>query len=50
MNNEKELDKDSTYSKMELAQKEENRIVKRDVEFYNLAVIIAVGCRVSSKK
>ena len=34
--NEKELDKNSTYSKMELVQKEENRSVKRNVEFYNL--------------
>ena len=33
--NEKELDKDSTYSKMELVQKEGNRSVKRNVEFYN---------------
>ena len=32
--NEKELDKDSTYSKMELVQKEGNRQVKRNVEYY----------------
>ena len=38
--NEKELDKDSTYSKMELVQKEGNRSVKRNVEFYNLDAII----------
>ena len=37
--NEKELDKDSTYSKMELVQKEGNRRVKRQVEFYNLDAI-----------
>ena len=41
--NEKELDKDSTYSKMELVQKEGNRQVKRNVEFYNLDAIISVG-------
>jgi hypothetical protein len=46
--NEKELDKNSTYSKMELVQKECSRIVKRNVEFYNLDAIISVGYRVNS--
>ena len=46
--NEKELDKDSTYSKMELVQKEGHRSVKRNVEFYNLDAIISVGYRVNS--
>lgn len=46
--NEKELEKDSTYSKMELVQKEGNRNVKRNVEFYNLDAIISVGYRVNS--
>ena len=46
--NEKELDKDSTYSKMELVQKEGNRSVKRNMEFYNLDAIISVGYRVNS--
>ena len=46
--NEKELDKDSTYSKMELVQREGNRQVKRQVEFYNLDAIISVGYRVNS--
>lgn len=46
--NEKELDKNSTYSKMELVQKEGNRNVKRNVEFYNLDAIISVGYRVNS--
>ena len=46
--NEKELDKVSTYYKMELVQKEENRQVKRNVEFYNLDAIISVGYRVNS--
>ena len=48
--NENELDKESTYSKMELVQKEGTRNVKRNVEFYNLDAIIAVGYRVNSKK
>ena len=48
--NEKELDKDSTYSKMELVQKEGHRSVKRNVEFYNLDAIISVGYRVNSEK
>ena len=38
--NEKELYKDSTYSKMELVQKEGTSNVKRNVEFYNLDAII----------
>lgn len=46
--NEKELDKDLTYSKMELVQKEGNRSVKRNVEFYNLDAIILAGYRVNS--
>lgn len=47
--NEEELRKDLTYSKMELVQKEGKRQVKRNVEFYNLDAIIAVGYRVNSK-
>ena len=46
--NERELDKNSTYSKMELVQKEGTRNVKRNVEFYNLDAIISVGYRVNS--
>ncbi len=46
--NESELDKDSTYSKMKLIQKDGNRNVKRNVEFYNLDAIISVGYRVNS--
>lgn len=46
--NEQELDKNSTYSKMELVQKEGTRNVKRNVEFYNLDAIISVGYRVNS--
>lgn len=48
--NENELDKDSTYSKMELVQKEGNRNVKRKVEFYSLDAIISVGYRVNSRR
>ena len=33
---------------MELVQKEENRSVKRNVEFYNLDAIISAGYRVNS--
>lgn len=46
--NEQELDKNSTYSKMELVQKEGKRNVKRNVEFYNLDAIISVGYRINS--
>lgn len=46
---EEELIKEVTYSKMELVQKEGNRNVTRNVEFYNLDAIIAVGYRVNSK-
>ncbi len=47
---EMELDKSSTYSKMELIQKEGNRNVKRKVEFYSLDAIISVGYRVNSRR
>jgi len=48
--NENELDKSSTYSKMELVQKEGNRNVKRNIEFYSLDAIISVGYRVNSRR
>ena len=44
-----ELDS-STISKMEIVQKEGDREVKRDVIYYNLDMIIAVGYRISSKE
>ena len=47
---EEELNKVSTISKMEIVRKEGNRNVKRELEFYNLDAIIAVGYRVNSKK
>jgi hypothetical protein len=47
---EEELDRNSTVSKMEIVQSEGKRKVKRNVDFYNLDAIIAVGYRVNSKK
>lgn len=35
---------------METVQNEGGRDIKRDIEFYNLDAIIAVGYRVNSKK
>ena len=48
--NDKELDVDSTTEKFSVVRKEGNRNVKRELEFYNLDAIIAVGYRVNSKK
>jgi len=45
-----ELDENSTCRKFRLVQKEGNREIKRDVDFYNLDVIISVGYRVNSKR
>lgn len=45
-----EIDKSSTVAKNATVQKEAGRVVKREIEFYNLDVIIAVGYRVNSKK
>src|SRR5690606_22161313 len=45
-----ELDKKSTVAKNATVQKEGKRIVTRDIEFFNLDVIISVGYRVNSKK
>ena len=44
----KELDHDSTTRKNRVVQNEGGRDVAREVEFYNLDVIIAVGYRVNS--
>jgi hypothetical protein len=41
---------EATISKMEIVQKEGNREVKRNIDFYNLDMIIAVGYRVNSKQ
>lgn len=45
-----ELQKEATCSKMEQVQREGERLVKRNVEFYNLDAIISVGYRVNSQK
>jgi len=45
-----ELDENSTSAKIALVQKEGNRNVTRNVEFYNLDAIISVGYRVNSLK
>ena len=47
---ENELIKESTISILETVQQEGNRNVKRNIEFYNLDAIIAVGYRVNSKQ
>ena len=43
-----ELQKEATLSILETVQKEGNRHVKREMEFYNLDAIISVGYRVNS--
>lgn len=43
-----ELERESTIRKIRIVQKEGNRDVARDVDFYNLDAIIAVGYRVNS--
>jgi len=48
--NEKELDKRSTVAKFATVQNEGGREVVRDVEYYNLDVIISVGYRVKSQR
>jgi len=50
IHNDKELDKDATSSKMELVQLEAGREVKRNVDYYNLEMIISVGYRVNTVK
>ena len=45
-----ELSKDSTVRNFRTVQKEGNRDVSRDLEFYNLDAIISVGYRVNSTK
>ncbi len=43
-----ELPREATIRKIRIVQKEGNRHVSRDVDFYNLDAIIAVGYRVNS--
>lgn len=46
---EQELEKNSTVRKFRTVQKEGNREVQREVEYYNLDLIISLGYRVKSK-
>ena len=45
-----ELERQATCSILELVQKEGNRMVRRNVEIYNLDVIISIGYRVNTKR
>ena len=45
-----ELVESSTVGKFPIVQKEGSRSVKRNIEFYNLDIIISVGYRVNSKR
>ena len=45
-----ELDKDSTVVKIATVQTEGTRIVKREIEYYNLDMILSIGYRVDSKE
>lgn len=47
---EKELTKNRTIRKFRIVQKEGDRTVEREVDFYNLDVIISVGYRVKSQR
>ena len=46
----KELEENRTTQKIRVVQKEGNRKVSREVTFYSLDAIIAVGYRVNSKE
>lgn len=46
---ERELSQRATVAKVATVQTEGERIVKRDIEFYNLDAILSVGYRVNSK-
>lgn len=45
-----ELEQESTCAKIAQVQKEGNRTVKRQIQYYNLDMIISVGYRVNSKR
>lgn len=45
-----ELNKKSTVSKMETVQQEGNRNVVRNIEHYNLDLVLSIGYRVNSKQ
>lgn len=44
-----ELNRVSTVSKMEIVRQEGIRFVKRNLDFYNLDMILSIGYRVNSK-
>ena len=44
-----ELSKNSTYAKIAQVQKEGNRKVTREIDYYNLDMIISLGFRINSK-
>ena len=46
---EEELDRSSTIAKFATVQKEGTREITRNIDYYNLDVIISVGYRVKSK-
>lgn len=45
-----ELSREATVSKMEIVQTEGGRSVRRNIDYYNLDAIVAVGYRVNSKR
>ena len=45
-----EVDRDSTIRKFRIVQKEGSRDIQRDVDFYNLDLILSVGYRVRSPR
>lgn len=45
-----ELDKKSTVSILETVQKEGSRVITRNVEHYNLDLVLSIGYRVNSKQ
>ncbi len=45
-----EIDKESTCAKFAQVQSEGKRLIKREVEFYNLDIILAVGYRTKSAR
>ncbi len=44
-----ELEKEATVAKIATVQKEGNRKISRNIEYFNLDVILSVGYRVDSK-
>ena len=45
-----ELEENSTIRKFRIVQKEGNHFIKRNIDFFNLDVIISIGYRVKSKR